>query len=46
MRTKAFSISKEVLGITVDMVLQILKVSANNLMSGKYFHQKEIELFS
>lgn len=46
MRTKAFSISKEVLGITVDMVLQILKVSANNLTWGKYFHRKEIKLFS
>lgn len=30
MRTEAFSISKKVLGITVDMVLQILKVSAKS----------------
>lgn len=45
MRTKA-SISKDVLGITVDVVLQILKVSSNNLMWGKYLHQKEMKLFS
>lgn len=40
-RIKAFSISKKILGITVDMIFLILKVSTNNFMWGKHFHDQE-----
>ena len=42
MRAMALSISKEVLGITVFMVLQVLKVSSNNLHGVNIFSRRKL----